>query len=437
MSNKRPKLEEDEERIEEECDEDDDEDEQEKEEKHTAWKEEAIPALYAFVSSSRLEVDCPLMDVDWLREDQVSDPVGIGGSLKGTRQRLVTGTNTEGENYLLLLQTVVPYESLGAMLGTDPRVRKGRSSTTVLRKFKHLAEVRRCLQMPQKCNIVATRASSGDTALFDIDGEQDSHFKLLKGHTTEGFGLDWNTRRAGHLATGGYDKLVLLWDVECGTTPTATLRGHTAEVGGVSWSYHNEALLASCGDDQHLLLWDTRAQSTVQTAFLESGKSESPFGVGYVAFNPSVEHLLLTGDTHGQVKVHDARRLGETLLTIPCGAEVTALKWMPHVGDADSLFLVGLQDGRVEVYDLQQYGIENSSGGKGHSTLISTHYGHMSQVEGVATAPTSEYPLAGCVASVEGDGIIQVWKFNDETLDIPHGLYDEGALIDANLFEVV
>ena len=102
------------------------------------------------------------------------------------------------------------------------------------------------------------------------------------------------------------------------------------------------------------------------------------------------------------------------------------MKWLTGGGVEDNnRVLTGYSDGRVELFDLSE-SIDNTD-----ECLLGTHYGHKSQCEAITTAPNSSMLADGCVASVEGEGIVQVWRFNEMILDPIHGFDDDFELLDA------
>lgn len=74
--------------------------------------------------------------------------------------------------------------------------------------------------MPQSHQIIATKTVSGEVHIFDYFKHHTSPKTdevcpemVLLGHEKEGYGLDWNPRKAGLLLSGSDDNNICIWDV--------------------------------------------------------------------------------------------------------------------------------------------------------------------------------------------------------------------------------
>lgn len=95
--------------------------------------------------------------------------------------------------------------------------------------------------MPQDPNIIATKTSSGEIHLFNInlsymDDKPDPELRL-QGHSKKGAGLDWNENRKGQLLSGAQDGKICIWNTDSeGSTgdsflkPTITFETNRAPV---------------------------------------------------------------------------------------------------------------------------------------------------------------------------------------------------------------
>ena len=189
--------------------------------------------------------------------------------------------------------------------------------------------------MPQNPSIIATKTISSQVYVFDLSkhplapelGDNECKPQLrLKGHRKEGYGLAFNSKKAGLLCSGSDDSLVCVWDINhalnngtsrapmllqplpskpqlqtttrphllpatpplCPTpsgsseiSPMTPFTGHSDVVEDVSWHPFHENILASVSDDKSLKTWDTRQRDKVQDT-LEAHPKE----VNAVAFNP-------------------------------------------------------------------------------------------------------------------------------------------------------
>ena len=84
--------------------------------------------------------------------------------------------------------------------------------------------------------------------------------RTLSAHKQEVCGLKWSFD-GRHLASGGNDNKLLVWDSAGGraTTPVCRFSDHTAAVKAVAWSPHQHGLLASGGGtaDRHIRFWNS------------------------------------------------------------------------------------------------------------------------------------------------------------------------------------
>ena len=197
-------------------------------EEYKIWKKNA-PYLYDLVVTHALE--WPSLTVQWLPD------VEIEPSKNSQTQRLILGTHTDGSaedpNYLMIASVTLPLETQfpdhrpSAGSGTVDHVELGgygergtQCKISVTNRILHTGEVNRARYMPQNPCLIATRSVDSNVYVFDYT-KHPSHptsteFKpdiVLQGHTREGFGMDWNPLKNGHLATCANDEIICLWDI--------------------------------------------------------------------------------------------------------------------------------------------------------------------------------------------------------------------------------
>ncbi|XP_065313603.1 uncharacterized protein LOC135922970 isoform X2 [Gordionus sp. m RMFG-2023] len=82
--------------------------------------------------------------------------------------------------------------------------------------------------------------------------------KMLTGHKQEVCGMKWSPDNV-HLATGGNDNKLLLWDLRQAVTPLREYTEHTAAVKAITWNPHQRGSLVSGGGtaDRSLRFWNT------------------------------------------------------------------------------------------------------------------------------------------------------------------------------------
>jgi WD40 repeat protein len=122
--------------------------------------------------------------------------------------------------------------------------------------------------MPQNPFVVATKGPTNDVCVFDISkhpstpapGSGCNPEHRCKGHQKEGYGLAWNSLKAGGLISGSEDQLICHWDVASGAgkeiQPLRTWSGQKSVVADVAWHNRNANLFGSVGYDGSLMIWD-------------------------------------------------------------------------------------------------------------------------------------------------------------------------------------
>jgi WD40 repeat protein len=117
---------------------------------------------------------------------------------------------------------------------------------------------------------LATGGSDGTVHLWDIKARM-ADLVVLRGH-------DYGVRAAafssgGHwLATAGFDKTVRLWDTRAPMDDSVVLRGHAAAVGAVTFS-PDERYLVTGSDDGTIRLWRLQVNELIELACNTAGRS--------------------------------------------------------------------------------------------------------------------------------------------------------------------
>lgn len=371
-------------------------------------------------------LEWPTLTMQWFPDKEVFADKGFA------RHRLLLGTHTSGQdnNYLQIATANLPRTESDAG-GADAKVEmkdydeeKGEigsySSTStriqITQRINHEGEVNRARYCPQNCDLIATRAVSGLTYVFDRtkhSNQPDSDGKCrpditLRGQTQEGYGLAWNPIRQGHILAASEDTTVCHWDINAYQKKTATLeplkvyRGHSSIVEDVAWHNHHEHLFASVGDDRQMLLWDTRESGESPKQRVEAHTSE----VNAVSFSPASEYILATGSSDKTVALWDLRNLGVRLHSLEAHTdEVLQLAWSPH---HETVLASASADRRVNIWDLSRIGEEQTSedAEDGPAELLFVHGGHTSRPTDMAWSPQDPWK----VATAAEDNIVMVWQ---------------------------
>ncbi|XP_018474738.1 cell division cycle 20.2, cofactor of APC complex-like isoform X2 [Raphanus sativus] len=155
------------------------------------------------------------------------------------------------------------------------------------------------------------------------DSSSNRKIKSLKSHSGVGVGsLAWNNNN-NILTSGGMDGKIVNTDVRSSHV-VSTYRGHTGEVCGLKWSASGNHL-ASGGTDNLVHVWDASRSSTTQWLHrLE----EHTGAVKALAWCPFQSSLLATagGGVDGTIKFWNTHT-GACLNSVNTGSQVCALFW--------------------------------------------------------------------------------------------------------------
>mmetsp|Transcript_40599 Transcript_40599/g.95367 ORF Transcript_40599/g.95367 Transcript_40599/m.95367 type:complete len:418 (+) Transcript_40599:152-1405(+) len=395
-------------------------------ENYKVWKKN-VPFLYDRMIAHALE--WPSLTIQWL-PDKISQQ-GKGQS----EHRMVLGTHTSEseQNYLMIAKVVMPeddedMENRKYSEETDEAGGYGhnKAKIEIVQKINHEGEVNRARYMPQNPCVLATKGPSSDVFVFDYtkhpsmpaSGGQCRPDLRLTGHEAEGYGLSWNSNKAGRLLSGSNDARLCIWDVEAthadksAVRPLATFQGHTAAVQDVSWSFQKPNSFASVGDDMKLMLWDDLSGGQKPVHTVKAHDAE----INCLAFNPKSENLLLTGSADKTIALWDLRNLSTKLFSFTSHQdEITQVQWSPSRME---IFASCSQDRRLCVWDIRR--IEEIQGkdsyaDDGPPELLFIHAGHTSRISDFCWDAVDPW----VIASVAEDNILHVWEMDEK-------IYTEG-----------
>ncbi|KAI8982164.1 WD40-repeat-containing domain protein [Mycotypha africana] len=392
-------------------------------EEYKVWKKNS-PFLYDLVITKAL--DWPSLTCQWFPD--VEDRPGKNYKT----QRLLLGTNTNDEepNYLMIANIQLPKNQ-----EKDIDLRKYEETTNeiggyggfndahihITQKIVHDGEVNRARYQYDNPNVIATKSRSGDVYVFDRtmhesfpkENERFNPALRLKGHTKEGFGLEWNphTTKSNHLLSAGYDGKVIQWDIADATKENRTLQplqvytGHTAAVNDISWHMKHDSIFASVGDDKKMKVWDTRDDPSRSFSTVEPHHGQ----VSCVGFCPSNEWIVATGSSDKTAKLWDLRNLNQSLHTLHGHTgEIIQLAWSPH--HEAILATASNEDRRIYVWDLAQIPTapdqSEEDAKEGPPELLFIHGGHTAGISDFGWNPADPWMLA----STSDDNIIQFWQ---------------------------
>lgn len=393
-------------------------------EEYKTWKKNA-PYLYDLVITHALE--WPSLTCQWF-PDKESSP-----NKPYSTHRLLLGTHTSGQSqdYLQIATVSIPKrdnspgsdkldrnsynEERGELGGHTvppaPRIQ-------IVQKIRHPGEVNRARYMPQKLDVLATKAVSGEILIFDRtkhtlepdpNGQCNPQIKLT-GQTREGYGLAWSPLKAGHILGASEDLTVCHWDInasfakgQSSINPTNIFRSHTDVVGDVDWHPTKADVFASVGDDRMLKIWDLKAPQR-PSSDIKAHERE----ILCVAFNPGQEHLVITGSADNTIIMHDIRSPAKKLHVFESHTdEVLHLAWSPH---NPAVFASASSDRRINIWDLSLIGQEQTPDDQedGPPELMFIHGGHTARPTDFCWAP-GEMENWTAVSASE-DNVVMVWQ---------------------------
>eukprot|EP00960_Hanusia_phi_P049614 759668-Hanusia_phi.AAC.2 len=299
-----------------------------------------------------------------------------------------------------------------------------RANVEMETRLLHKGEVNRARYMPQNSSIIATKSgANGEVFLFDIgtqkkfDDVNYCHTLYLRGHNKEGYGLAWNEKKAGYILSGSYDQKVCVWDINGtpeesrqgvkGLEPIHTFKKHSDVVSDVAWHPFCEDTFSSVGDDKVVMMWDMRAGSSPTSIHKVS---QQP--VNSISFNHINHHLfaIASGSTDsGVVKVWDTRKMDESLFIINSHTDVVdVVSWAPH---SQYILASGGRDRKVHILDTSNAPSKRDSFVEDPEELMFVHAGHTCKISDITWNPHDPW-LISTVSDLEDS--MHVWQMSDE-----------------------
>lgn len=337
-----------------------------------------------------------------------------------------THTSEEADNYLEIAEVQIPriepnpddYDEERGEIGgygtgkkTQPQMK-----FNVVHKIDHPGEVNKARYMPQNPDIIATMAPDGRTLIFDRTKHSSKPSGTvspqieLKGHAQEGFGLHWNPRVEGQLATGSSDKTVKIWNIQDFSKANKTMKAsrtlthHSAGVNSVEFHHKFDWMLATVSDDKTLQIFDLRKDSNSQAAQVVPDAHSDD--INCVAFNLGTDVILATGSADKTVGIWDLRNLEQKLHVCEGHKEpVTSLEWHPM---EKPVFCSASVDRRMHFWDLSRCGEEQTpeDAEDGPPELLFIHGGHTDRIADFSFNKNDPWLMC----SAAEDNLLQVWK---------------------------
>jgi WD40 repeat protein len=222
-------------------------------------------------------------------------------------------------------------------------------------------------------------ASAGyDRTVVLWDVESRKVLATLKGHDGRVNCLTFSPD-GKYLASAGDDKPIILWAADSGTL-LGSLQGHDKTVRGVAFSPDGKRL-ASASDDKTVILWDIDSRRALATL-------DHVTEVRSVAFSPDGERLASAGSDN-LIFLWDVSTRRDIAVLKGHGATVTGVAFSPdgkRLASASS-------DRTIMVWEI------------GTGSRLNTLTGHDGGVNGVAFSPDGEW-----LASASWDRTVIIWN---------------------------
>lgn len=340
-------------------------------EEYKIWKKNS-PLLYDLMYARALE--WPTLTVQWFPDKK---------NVPGTdlyEHRLLIGTQTSGlkgaRDYIEIAKLEMPdfgypdpkqYDAQTEEIGGYGSAKKP-FEFEVVQKMCHDGDVNKARYMPQNPNIIASLSSTRKTFIFDrtvhplVPKDEFVPQMILNGHTEEGFGLSWNPKHEGQLATGASDGTVCLYNINDFTkdnrhdfVPERIFTHHHSSVNDVQFHPSSKHLLGTVSDDKSFQVLDLRKDNNTEAALYCDAGSDA---INCLAFHPSIATYVATGSADHTIAWWDLRNLKKKVNSTEVHhSDVIKLEWHPT---DHSILASASYDRRINILDLSKIGAEQT-----------------------------------------------------------------------------
>ncbi|CAD2106525.1 chromatin assembly factor 1 P55 subunit, putative [Plasmodium vinckei petteri] len=347
-------------------------------------------------------------------------------------------------NTILLYNVSLPSEELSQSNFYYDKIGDFRhnSSNDTTNKFKikkkiyHECEINKISCNPEKNNIIACFSSNGNIHILNLNDYEYDETELkdsivynfdytLKGHSGEGWGLQWD-KGTNLIASCADDSYLCVWDinsssisndnvsVKCDTATNSSLvntnnnssKGMIQPV--VKFFNNNIPLEDCCWRDQNILtvsddgqfhIYDIRSKNAVNSIKITNNTLNA------IDVNPHNKNIFATGGTNKEIDLWDIRYTTRSLHRIISQKEnIIKLQWDKYQPG----ILSSSSDKYIYFFDTNKIGIEQTyeDSQDGPPELIFIHGGHSSNV--LDFSLNSSYSMM--ISSISEDNSLQIWQ---------------------------
>jgi len=175
----------------------------------------------------------------------------------------------------------------------------------------------------------------------------------FKGHTTEGFAMDWSPKVEGRLLTGDNKGYIYCWDTKdkgaSWNVDQTPFLGHKSSVEDLQWSPQEPTVFASSSADGTIKIWDTR---TSHNPMLNVKAHDSDVNV--ISWNRVTTYLLASGSDDQHIKVWDLRHFKSTTVSPVANYKfhkgaITSVEWHPT---DETVLAASSEDDSISIWDM-------------------------------------------------------------------------------------